>query len=567
MAIFSRCLLLHYRITSPKSAAGESSPSSTTFHTNVIMIVAVLLTVLICALGLDLNAISTPAPLLANQTSERSRPNSSRLTLDWPVPVRSAPFVSLRLNRVAANAPLPRAPRAPVVLNRRSNHKPKTMAIRSRGLLLHYTITTPKSAAGESSPSSTTFHTNVIIIVVVLLTLLICALGINVIVRCLFHLSGRSSQSFSIVLPGAAARRRAIRKVPVEFFSSDLRLASSGSECAICLTEIELGDWIRLLPVCRHGFHVLCIDPWLLTRPTCPSCRQCPFAMSPKSSGCVEQEESTTESFPSTTFHTNLIMIVVVLLTVLICAVGLNTIISCLFDLSSRSSQSFPIVLPGAAARRRAIQKVPVEFFLPGLRLAGSGSECAICLSEIEPGDRIRLLHVFRHGFHPAADESSPSSTTFHTNVIMIAAVLLAVLICALGLNAIVSCLFHLSGRSSQSFPIVLPCTAARRRAIRKVPVEFFSPDLRLANSGLECAICLTEIKPGDRIRLLPVCRHGFHVRCIDPWLLTRPTCPSCRQCPFASSPKSSGCVEQEEVHRTGIQPLEPEGLEIAYRL
>ncbi|KAI0496048.1 hypothetical protein KFK09_022355 [Dendrobium nobile] len=145
----------------------------------------------------------------------------------------------------------------------------------------------------------------------------------------------------------------------------------------------------------------------------------------------------------------------------------------------------------------------------------------------------------------------------------MILAILLIALICALGLNAIVSYIFRLSGRSSQSFPVVLPGAAARQRAIRKVPVEFFSPCLKLAGSDSECAICLAEIEPGDRIRLLPVCRHGFHVRCIDQWLLTRPTCPRCRQCPFVRSPKSSGCVKPEEVDRTGIEPLGPEELEV----
>ncbi|PKU80387.1 RING-H2 finger protein ATL78-like [Dendrobium catenatum] len=177
------------------------------------------------------------------------------------------------------------------------------------------------------------------------------------------------------------------------------------------------------------------------------------------------------------------------------------------------------------------------------------------------------LLHYTITNPKSAAGESSPSSTTFDTNVIMILAILLIALICALGLNAIVSCIFRLSGRSSQSFPVVLPGAAARRRAIRKVPVEFFSAGLKLAGSDSECAICLAEIEPGDRIRLLPLCRHGFHVPCIDQWLLTRPTCPRCRQCPFVRIPKSSGCVKPEEVDRTGIEPLGPEELEVGYSL
>ncbi|XP_020691019.2 RING-H2 finger protein ATL78-like [Dendrobium catenatum] len=180
------------------------------------------------------------------------------------------------------------------------------------------------------------------------------------------------------------------------------------------------------------------------------------------------------------------------------------------------------------------------------------------------PSSHRLLLHTTITTPKSATGESS---TTFDTNVIMILAVLLTALICALVLNAIISCIFRLLGRSRPSFPIILPRTAARRRAIRKVPVEFFSHGLKLAGSGLECAICLAEIEPGDRIRLLSVCRHGFHVRCIDRWLLTQPTCPRCRQCPFATSPKSSDCVKSDEVDRTGIEPLGPEGLEIGYRL
>ncbi|KAL0909774.1 hypothetical protein M5K25_020671 [Dendrobium thyrsiflorum] len=373
------------------------------------------------------------------------------------------------------------------------NHKPKfPMALSSRRLLLHYTITTPNSAASESSPTSTTFDTNLIMILAVLLTALICALGLNAIVSCIFRLSGRSRPSFPIVLPGTAARRRAIRKVPVEFFSPGLKLASSGLECAICLAEIEPGDRIRLLSVCGHGFHVRCIDRWLLTRPTCPRCRQCPFATSPKSSGCVESDE--------------------------VDRTGIE-----------------PLGPEGLEIARREEER----------KRRGEGRNS----SSTTAGS--------------AAGESSPSSTTFDANVIMILAFLLAALICALSLNVIISCIFRLFGRSSQSFPIVRPGAAARRRAIRKVPVEFFSPGLKLAGSDSECAICLAEIEPGDRIRLLPVCRHGFHVRCIDQWLLTRPTCPRCRQCPFVTTnPKSSGCVEPEEVDRTGIEPLGPEELE-----
>lgn len=48
----------------------------------------------------------------------------------------------------------------------------------------------------------------------------------------------------------------------------------SSSDCAICLAEYADGDEISVLPMCGHGFHVVCIDTWLTSNSSCPSCRQ-----------------------------------------------------------------------------------------------------------------------------------------------------------------------------------------------------------------------------------------------------------------------------------------------------
>ncbi|PWA43011.1 zinc finger, RING/FYVE/PHD-type [Artemisia annua] len=54
--------------------------------------------------------------------------------------------------------------------------------------------------------------------------------------------------------------------------------------------------------------------------------------------------------------------------------------------------------------------------------------------------------------------------------------------------------------------------------------------------NGSECSICLADYKPADVVRLLPDCRHLFHVKCIDTWLKAHPTCPMCRKTPLANT-------------------------------
>jgi len=46
---------------------------------------------------------------------------------------------------------------------------------------------------------------------------------------------------------------------------------------------------------------------------------------------------------------------------------------------------------------------------------------------------------------------------------------------------------------------------------------------------GLDCAVCLCEFKENEKGRLLPNCRHTFHVECIDMWFRSHSTCPVCR--------------------------------------
>ncbi|PIA54903.1 hypothetical protein AQUCO_00901068v1 [Aquilegia coerulea] len=59
------------------------------------------------------------------------------------------------------------------------------------------------------------------------------------------------------------------------------------TECAVCLGEFDEGEVVRLLPSCRHAFHVHCIDEWFYSHSNCPVCRSpivAPFMCSELSS-------------------------------------------------------------------------------------------------------------------------------------------------------------------------------------------------------------------------------------------------------------------------------------------
>ncbi|KAK4397112.1 RING-H2 finger protein ATL64 [Sesamum angolense] len=43
------------------------------------------------------------------------------------------------------------------------------------------------------------------------------------------------------------------------------------------------------------------------------------------------------------------------------------------------------------------------------------------------------------------------------------------------------------------------------------------------------CAICLSDVRGGDRYRKLQECGHCFHAQCIDAWFKAHSTCPLCR--------------------------------------
>nr|XP_056718134.1 E3 ubiquitin-protein ligase RNF149 [Euleptes europaea] len=71
------------------------------------------------------------------------------------------------------------------------------------------------------------------------------------------------------------------------------------------------------------------------------------------------------------------------------------------------------------------------------------------------------------------------------------------------------------------------------RKKIKKAIGQLNLHIVKHEDKGLDvdaenCAVCIENYKPKDTVRILP-CKHIFHRKCIDPWLLDHRTCPMCK--------------------------------------
>lgn len=111
---------------------------------------------------------------------------------------------------------------------------------------------------------------DMVVILASLLCALVCILGLALVSRrgaCRRARRGATSAD----PPPKGLKREAIDALPTVSFGTTF--AASSAECVICLAEFADGEYLRVLPRCGHGFHVGCVDAWLRTRATCPSCR------------------------------------------------------------------------------------------------------------------------------------------------------------------------------------------------------------------------------------------------------------------------------------------------------
>ncbi|CAH8392286.1 unnamed protein product [Eruca vesicaria subsp. sativa] len=175
----------------------------------------------------------------------------------------------------------------------------------SRRLLLHTssqppTMASPQFADSHEAPHSFAHHMSFdsygVMVLSVLFCALVCSLGLHVIIRVLMRysnlLSFQTSNELAVRLANTGVKRKALKSFQTLSYSTELKLPGLDTECAICLSEFVAGERVKLLPKCHHGFHVRCIDRWLSSHSSCPTCRHCLIQTCQKIAGCNETSSS-----------------------------------------------------------------------------------------------------------------------------------------------------------------------------------------------------------------------------------------------------------------------------------
>ncbi|KZV15898.1 hypothetical protein F511_14537 [Dorcoceras hygrometricum] len=126
--------------------------------------------------------------------------------------------------------------------------------------------------------SSKEFKANTALVIVILICALICGLAFNTAIRYIIRMHYRrrrqqphTQENGKGDLESGAGTAEA--EIPVLNYTAGMKLAGEETECIICLSEFAIGEKLRVLEDCKHGFHVNCIQQWLLLHSSCPTCR------------------------------------------------------------------------------------------------------------------------------------------------------------------------------------------------------------------------------------------------------------------------------------------------------
>ncbi|CAL9755289.1 unnamed protein product [Musa acuminata subsp. burmannicoides] len=145
-------------------------------------------------------------------------------------------------------------------------------------LLVPATVASAQHADAEYLPSETakvSFGPSVAIAIGVFATMLSLTVLLLVYVKCRWSMPSES------IIPAPTRQTRhqlsgidrtVVESLPFFRFAS-LRGVRDGLECAVCISKFDGDEVLRLLPKCKHAFHIDCVDRWLEGHSSCPLCR------------------------------------------------------------------------------------------------------------------------------------------------------------------------------------------------------------------------------------------------------------------------------------------------------
>ncbi|XP_010259482.1 PREDICTED: RING-H2 finger protein ATL2-like [Nelumbo nucifera] len=114
---------------------------------------------------------------------------------------------------------------------------------------------------------------------------------------------------------------------------------------------------------------------------------------------------------------------------------------------------------------------------------------------------------------------------------------------------------FTSSDPAASANTVSAPSPGLDASVLKAIPTFVYSSATH--DQVLECAVCLSEFEENEKGRLLPRCKHSFHIDCIDMWFHSHSTCPLCRAPvnPEIESPprKIEAAVDVEVVISVGV--------------
>ncbi|KAH7421781.1 hypothetical protein KP509_13G075200 [Ceratopteris richardii] len=114
---------------------------------------------------------------------------------------------------------------------------------------------------------------NISVLVVFIACVVMSLVSVYIRRYCLQDINVREGQGVDRFHDVREVNKTWMQALPVKKYGMGGAKADDKVECAVCLSEFEAGELLKLFPICGHVFHQDCIDMWLSSHLTCPVCR------------------------------------------------------------------------------------------------------------------------------------------------------------------------------------------------------------------------------------------------------------------------------------------------------